>query len=91
MRIQLCIIVEPDDRGFHAYSQALPGLHVSGETEDEALENAVEAARAYLESMLKHGDPLPIGSVRPPFDRRLPWQRKARRRECMRDFVLALA
>lgn len=55
------IIVEPDDAGFHAYCPALKGLHVSGDTEEEALQNAREAALAYLESLIKHHDPIPVG------------------------------
>lgn len=63
MRVQIGIVVEPDDGGFHAYAPALPGLHTDGRTEEEAVQNAAEAVVAYLESMLKHGDPLPIGCV----------------------------
>lgn len=49
------IAVEPDESGFHAYCPALKGLHVSGSTEKEALQNAKDAATAYLESLIKHG------------------------------------
>ena len=57
------IIVEPDEVGFHAYSPALKGLHVQGNTIKEARENAREAAIAYLESLIKHGDPIPVGMI----------------------------
>ncbi len=57
------VIIEPDDTGFHAYCPALKGLHVGGETEEEALQNAKEAALAYLESLIKHHDPIPVGIV----------------------------
>lgn len=50
------IIIEPDGDGYHAYIPALPGLHDSGATEQQARENATEAALAYLESMAKHGE-----------------------------------
>lgn len=67
MRFELDIIIEPDGDGFHAYSPSLPGLHTCGQTEEEAIENAKNAALAYIESMIKHGEPLPIGSKeRPP-------------------------
>ena len=56
---KLGIIVEPDGKEFHAYCSALPGLHASGQTEQEAVENALELAAVYLLSLLKHGDPLP--------------------------------
>lgn len=57
------VIVEPDDTGFHAYCPALEGLHTCGDTEEEALGNAKDAAIAYLQSSIKHGDPIPVGIV----------------------------
>jgi predicted RNase H-like HicB family nuclease len=54
------VVVEPDEEGFHAYCPALKGLHVDGSTESEALRNAREAATAYLESLIKHHDPVPL-------------------------------
>ena len=57
------VIVEPDDVGFHAYCPALKGLHTCGDTEEEALRNAKDAAMAYLQSSIKHGDPIPIGII----------------------------
>ena len=55
------VIVEPDDIGFHAYCPALKGLHTCGDTEKEALRNARDAAIAYLQSSINHGDPIPVG------------------------------
>jgi len=55
------LIVEPDEDRFHAYCPALKGLHVEGATEDEACKNAADAAIAYLKSLIKHGDPIPLG------------------------------
>ena len=57
------IIVEPDGDGFHAYCPALIGLHTNGDTEQEAVKNARGAAIAYLESLIKHHDPIPVGIV----------------------------
>ena len=57
------IVVEPDDNGFHAYCPALKGLHTCGDTEEEALSNASDAAEAYLRSLIKHGDPIPVGML----------------------------
>ena len=57
------IIVEPDGDGFHAYCPMLEGLHVGGDTEQEAVQNAKDAAIAYLESLIKHGDPIPLGII----------------------------
>lgn len=63
LRLTLQFLVEPDEDGFHAFSPALKGLHVDGETEDEAARNFVEAAPAYVASILQHGEPLPMGVV----------------------------
>jgi predicted RNase H-like HicB family nuclease len=54
------IVVEKDDPGFHAYAPSLKGLHMGGDSPQEALLNAKEAAALYLKSMLKHGDVIPI-------------------------------
>jgi predicted RNase H-like HicB family nuclease len=54
------ITVDKDTPGFHAYAPSLKGLHMGGDTEKEARDNAEEAAGLYLKSLLKHGDPLPI-------------------------------
>lgn len=55
------VVVEPDDVGFHAYCPALKGLHTCGDTEQEALQNAKDAAIAYLRTSIKYGDPIPVG------------------------------
>lgn len=49
--IRLEIIIEPDNGAFHAYCLALKGLHTCGDTADEAMENAVDAVTAYLQSV----------------------------------------
>ncbi len=66
------IIVEPDDDGYHAYCPALKGLHVSGATMEEALQHARDAAVAYLRSLIKHGDPIPLEAI--PQALRRPWK-----------------
>ncbi|MBI2850898.1 MAG: type II toxin-antitoxin system HicB family antitoxin [Chloroflexi bacterium] len=55
------VIVEPDDKGFHAYCPALKGLHTYGDTRIEAVQNAKDAVEVYLKSLIKHGDPIPLG------------------------------
>ena len=57
------VAVEPDEVGFHAYCPALRGLHTCGDTEEEAIQNAKDAAKAYLESLIKHNDPIPVGII----------------------------
>ena len=55
------VVIEPDEDGFHAYCPALKGLHTCGDTEEEASNNARDAVFAYLHSLVKHGDPIPVG------------------------------
>ena len=59
--VSVQIIVAKDEEIFHAYAPALKGLHVDGATQEEAIENVKEAIAVYLESLRKHGDPLPEG------------------------------
>jgi predicted RNase H-like HicB family nuclease len=59
LTLTLEIVIERDDPGYHAFCPALPGLHAPGDTEEEAVENAVAAARLFIASMIAHGDPLP--------------------------------
>ncbi len=63
IEFQIEIVVEPDGDEYHAYCPALKGLHTCGATVKEALNNARDAASAYIESLIKHGDPIPIGVV----------------------------
>ena len=58
---RLEVVVEPNEIAFHAYCPALKGLHTCGDTENEAIQNAKDAATAYLQSLIKHGDPIPVG------------------------------
>ena len=55
--------IERDGDGFYAYVPALKGLHTCGDTIEEAIENARDAAEAYIRSLIKHGDPIPLGIV----------------------------
>jgi predicted RNase H-like HicB family nuclease len=61
--IRVSICVEPDEGGYHAFNPAFKGLHVDGQTEEEAVQNFVSALPAYIESIVKHGEPLPVGVV----------------------------
>lgn len=61
MRFTVVINVETDDDQYHAFCPALKGLHVGGQTEKEAVKNAVDAAILYLQSLIEHGDPIPVG------------------------------
>ena len=58
---RLEVVVEPDEIAFHAYCPALKGLHTCGDTEEEAIQNTKDAATVYLQSLIKHGDSIPVG------------------------------
>lgn len=58
--VRVKIVVEPDDDGFHAYCPDLPGLHVDGTSEENAVDNAKLAVQAYVASLVKHGHPIPL-------------------------------
>jgi len=55
------IIVEKDSIGYHAYVPALKGIHVPGDTKEEAIKNAQDGIVLYMDSILERGDPLPTG------------------------------
>ena len=93
IEFQVEIIVEPDGDEYHAYCPALKGLHACGETVKEALSNARDAATAYIESLIKHGDPIPVGVVIdiPPADLKKPGHSKASSRSFKEDLAVATA
>lgn len=54
------ITIEQDEDGvFIAECPALPGCISQGRTRQEALENIQDAIKGYLESLKKHGEPIP--------------------------------
>ncbi|MGQ9532960.1 MAG: type II toxin-antitoxin system HicB family antitoxin [Desulfotomaculales bacterium] len=56
------VYLEPaEEGGYVASVPALPGCVTQGETREEALAMAEEAIKAYVESLKKHGEPLPFG------------------------------
>jgi len=61
LEFTVLIVIEPDDNGFHAFCPDLKGLHVEGPTEETALQSATECAILYLESLIRHGERIPIG------------------------------
>jgi len=88
LKVSIAVEVERDGDSFYAHCPGLKGLHVDGATEEEAVQNAMEAASLYVDSILRHNDPLPIGAyfsaeeqfLRPSSERRslsrnveVPW------------------
>ena len=62
------VVVEEDEfedgkRAYHASCPALKGCHTWGYTQEEALKNIQEAVATYLESLLKHQEPIPADVV----------------------------
>jgi predicted RNase H-like HicB family nuclease len=68
------IIIEPDTGEYHAFCPALKGVHVFGETEEDALEHSTEAVEVYVASLIKHEEPIPLCTIEPT-------RRKNRRRK----------
>lgn len=58
--MKFVIILEDGEDGFVVAScPALPGCHSQGVDREDAIANISEAIQAYVESMKKHGGPLP--------------------------------
>ena len=54
------VLVEQDEDGvFIATCPSLPGCVSDGSTRAEALQNIQDAMQGYIESLKKHGDPIP--------------------------------
>jgi antitoxin HicB len=53
------LITEDEDGAFTAECLSLPGCISQGTTRELAVRNIQDAARGYLESLRKHGDPVP--------------------------------
>jgi antitoxin HicB len=54
------VLIETDEEGwFVAECPTLPGCISQGKTREEAINNIRDAIGGYLESLRKHGDPIP--------------------------------
>ncbi len=60
-KVKVLVVIEADEPGFHAFCPAFKGLHVDGNTEQEALKNAKDAIICFLDSYGARGEPLPVG------------------------------
>jgi len=61
LKAKVRTVVEPDGDLFHAYTPDLKGVHVCGETAEEAACALHDAIRLYLASLAKHSEPVPPG------------------------------
>ncbi len=61
------IILQPDpnDGGYSVTVPALPGCVTEGDTLENAIAMAREAITGYLESLTKHGEPIPEEAEHP--------------------------
>ena len=62
------VVIEEDEmedgqKAFSAHCPALPGCSTYGLTHAEALENIREAVEAYIESLRKHGEQIPLQPI----------------------------
>ena len=57
--MKFVVTLSDEDGVVVAGCPALPGCHSQGGDREEALSNIEEAITAYVESMMKHGEPLP--------------------------------
>jgi len=57
---QFTVVIEPDEKAFHAFVPILPGCHSFGDTLDETRTNISEAIKLHLEAMQEDGEPIPV-------------------------------
>ncbi len=57
---QFTVVIEPDEKGYHAFVPALLGCHSFGDTVEEAKSNILETIEIHVESMIEDGEVVPI-------------------------------
>ena len=60
LKIRIRIHIEQDGDKYYAYCPELKGVHEAGDSVDDAINNAREAAMVYIGSIIEHNDPLPL-------------------------------
>jgi len=62
--MKFLITLEEDEDGFIvAECPVLPGCVSQGKTREEAIANIQEAIRGYIESLRRHGEPIPSAEL----------------------------
>lgn len=56
-RYTILLTADPEEGGYTVTVPALPGCITEGDTLEEALENAKDAIRLYLEDVIASGEP----------------------------------
>lgn len=65
MRYTVLLIPDEEEGGFTVTVPLLPGCITEGDSMDEALENARDAIRLYLEDLAAEGTPAPTETLQP--------------------------
>ena len=63
IKLKVRVVIEQDDEGFMAYCPDLEGVAVEGSTRSDIDVHINDAIAGYVESLLKHNDPIPVGIV----------------------------
>ena len=58
------ILTPGEDGGYDAEVPDLPGCFTYGDTVEDAVAMAADAAKTYVASLMEHGDPIPSATVR---------------------------
>jgi antitoxin HicB len=58
-RYSVLLIPDPEEGGYTVRVPALPGITTEGDTLEEALANARDAIKLYIEDLEAHGEPVP--------------------------------
>ncbi len=53
-------IIKKDGKYYHGFVPSLPGCHTQGDTIEETKKNLKEAIEGYIESLVKHNEPIPV-------------------------------
>ena len=56
--MQVAIVFEPDEGGWHVFAPALKGVHSFGASKEEARANIIEAIQLWLEKAADHDFPI---------------------------------
>jgi predicted RNase H-like HicB family nuclease len=63
-RIEFCI-EKDDDGSYFGYCPQLRGCIANGDTIEELQDNLLDSAELYINSLKRHGDPIPLSEGKP--------------------------
>ena len=53
-------VIKKDGKYYHGFVPSLPGCHTQGDTIEETKKNLREAIEGYIQSLVKHDEPIPV-------------------------------